>query len=139
MTMQITNQADYALRSMLFIAPLGTDKPIPSNVIAEEMQISRIFLSRINSQLGNAGLIKTRRGARGGIVLAKKPADISIYDILTAVDGNISLIHCTKDPEGCPLSDNCPYMDFWKEAEDLLIKKMKQTSLQDILEQYTPA
>ncbi|NLI45111.1 MAG: Rrf2 family transcriptional regulator [Chloroflexi bacterium] len=134
MAMQITNQADYALRSMIYIAQNGRDRLTPSNVIAEEMQISRIFLSRINSQLVSAGLIKTRRGARGGIMLAKSPAEISIYDIVTTIDGKINLIQCTEDPNACPLSETCPYRLFWKETENLLIAQLKGTSLQDMLD-----
>lgn len=135
MAMQITNQADYALRSMIYIARNGQNRLTPSNVIAEEMQISRIFLSRINSELVGAGLIKTRRGARGGIMLAKSPAEISIYDIVTTIDGKINLIHCTEDPESCPLTDTCPYLKFWSETEALIIAKLKSTSLQDMLDQ----
>ena len=135
MAMQITNQADYALRSMIYIAQNGHNRLTPSNVIAEEMQISRIFLSRINSELVGAGLIKTRRGARGGIMLAKSPAEISIYDIVTTIDGRINLIHCTEDPESCPLTDTCPYLKFWSETEALIIAKLKSTSLQDMLDQ----
>ena len=135
MAMQITNQADYALRSMLYIARNGQNRLTPSNVIAEEMQISRIFLSRINSELVGAGLIKTRRGAQGGIMLAKSPAEISMYDIVTTIDGKINLIHCTEDPEACPLADTCPYLKFWKETENLIIAQLKSTSLQDMLEQ----
>ena len=135
MAMQITNQADYALRSMIYIARNGQNRLTPSNVIAEEMQISRIFLSRINSELVGAGLIKTRRGARGGIMLAKSPAEISIYDIVTTIDGRINLIHCTEYPESCPLADTCPYLKFWSETEALIIAKLKSTSLQDMLDQ----
>ena len=138
MAMQITNQADYALRSMIYIAQNGHNRLTPSNVIAEEMQISRIFLSRINSQLVGAGLIKTRRGARGGIMLAKNPAEISIYDIVTTIDGKITLIRCTEDPEACPLAESCPYRVFWKETECLIIAQLKGTSLQDMLDKRAP-
>ena len=65
MAMQITNQADYALRSMLYIARNGQNRLTPSNVIAEEMQISRIFLSRINSDEGQGagiGIIHNLKG-----------------------------------------------------------------------------
>ncbi len=55
-------------------------------------------------------MIKTRRGARGGITLAKSPAEISMYDIVTTIDGKINLIHCTEDPEACSLADACPYL-----------------------------
>ncbi len=132
MSMQITNQADYALRSMLYIAQYAKSQLIPSNKIAEEMQISRIFLSRINSQLVNAGLIRTRRGARGGVMLAKPAADISVYDVVTTIDGPITLIDCIADPESCPLSPDCPYRTFWEETQNALIARMKAVSLQDM-------
>ena len=133
MSIQITNQADYALRSMLYIAKYAESQLIPSNTIAEEMQISRIFLSRINSQLVNAGLIRTRRGARGGVMLAKPAAEISIYDVVTTIDGPITLIDCIADPESCPLSPDCPYRTFWEETQNALIARMKAVSLQDML------
>ncbi len=133
MSMQITNQADYALRSMLYIAKYAESQLIPSNTIAEEMQISRIFLSRINSQLVNAGLIRTRGGARGGVMLAKPAAEISIYDVVTTIDGPITLIDCIADPESCPLSPDCPYRTFWEETQNALIARMKAVSLQDVL------
>ena len=132
MSMQITNQADYALRSMLYIAQYAESQLVPSNKIAEEMQISRIFLSRINSQLVNAGLIRTRRGARGGVMLAKPAADISVYDVVTTIDGPITLIDCIADPESCPLSPDCPYRTFWEETQNALIARMKAVSLQDM-------
>jgi Rrf2 family protein len=131
--MQITNQADYALRSMLYIAKNGENRLIPSNLIAEEMQISRIFLSRINSQLVNAGLIRTRRGARGGVMLARPPSEISIYDIITTIDGPIGIIHCLADPQNCPLSAACPYRTFWEKTQNELIARLKSVSLQDLI------
>ena len=133
MSMQITNQADYALRSMLYIAKYAESQLIPSNTIAEEMQISRIFLSRINSQLVNAGLIRTRRGARGGVMLAKPAAESTIYDVVTTIDGPITLIDCIADPDTCPLSPDCPYRTFWEETQNTLIARMKAVSLQDML------
>ena len=118
---------------MLYIAKYAESQLIPSNTIAEEMQISRIFLSRINSQLVNAGLICTRRGARGGVMLAKPAAEISIYDVVTTIDGPITLIDCIADPESCPLSPDCPYRTFWEETQNALIARMKAVSLQDML------
>ncbi|MGI6251604.1 MAG: RrF2 family transcriptional regulator [Anaerolineaceae bacterium] len=132
MGLQITNQADYATRAMLFIARLGPGKLVPSNIIAEEMHMSRMFLSRINSHLSKAGLIRTRRGARGGISLAKDPSEISVFDIVTAIDGPIHLIHCTKDPDCCNFGENCPLQRFWLDSEEVLVQKLKNTSLAEL-------
>lgn len=131
MSIQITNQADYAMRAMLYLTRLGNGKQAPSNVIAEEMKMSRMFLSRINSQLSNAGLIVTRRGARGGIALSKPASEISVYDVLIAVEGPIKIIDCEKDPEFCQ-QEGCPFRAFWHKTEKTLIAQLKGTSLQDL-------
>jgi len=133
MSLQITNQADYALRAMLYLARLGYGKRAQSNVIAEEMSMSRIFLSRINTQLVNARLITTWRGAHGGVALTRPPAEISVYDVLTAVEGPIRLVGCIEDPECCPFSDTCPLHRFWIQTEGVLIDQLKGTSLQDLI------
>jgi len=133
MPMQITNQADYALRAMLYIARLGPGQYAPSNVIADKMDMSRMFLSRINAQLSNAGLINTRRGASGGIMLAKDPSEITVYDIVSAIDGPLNMIRCTKDPNCCSLGEHCPLRDFWTNTEDLMVKQLSGTTLADLI------
>lgn len=133
MSLQITNQADYALRAMLYLARLGFGKRAPSNVIAEEMNMSRIFLSRINTQLVNARLITTWRGARGGIALTRPASEISVFDVLTAVDGPIRLVGCVEDPECCKFSGTCPLHKFWIRTEQVLTEQLKGTSLQDLI------
>jgi len=127
MSLQITNQADYALRAMLYLARLGFGKKAPSNVIAEEMNMSRIFLSRINTQLVNARLITTWRA------LTRPASEISIYDILTAVDGPIRLVGCLEDPNCCQFSGTCPLHKFWIRTEEVLISQLKSTTLQDLI------
>ncbi|HSN94714.1 MAG TPA: Rrf2 family transcriptional regulator [Anaerolineaceae bacterium] len=133
MSMQITNQADYALRAMLYVARLGPGQHAPSNVIADKMDMSRMFLSRINAQLSNAGLITTRRGASGGIMLAKDPTEITIYDVVSAIDGPLNMIRCTKDPGCCSLGEDCPLRCFWFETENLLVTQLKSTTLADLV------
>ncbi len=133
MSLQITNQADYALRAMLYLARLGYGKRAPSNVIAEEMNMSRIFLSRINTQLVNARLISTWRGARGGVALTRPASEISVYEVLTAVDGPIRLVGCIEDPDCCPFSGTCPLHKFWIRTEEVLVNQLKSTSLQDLI------
>jgi len=133
MSLQITNQADYALRAMLYLARLGFGKKAPSNIIAEEMNMSRIFLSRINTQLVNARLISTWRGARGGIALTRPASEISVYDVLTAVDGPIRLVGCLEDPGCCKFSGTCPLHKFWIRTEEVLIDQLKSTTLQDLI------
>jgi Rrf2 family protein len=134
MSLQITNQADYATRAMFYVAKHGQDKLVPSNVIAEEMKISQMFLSHINSLLSLAGLIHTRRGARGGIALAKDPSEITLYDIVSAVDGPVVLRRCHSDPTACERREACEIRPFWDETNDMLVDKLKSISLRDLID-----
>ena len=99
--MQITRQADYALRAMLFLARLEPGQRAATSQIAEDQEIPPSFLAKIISQLSIAGLIHTSRGARGGVSLARKVDDVSLLDVVEAIDGPITLNECTQDPDAC--------------------------------------
>lgn len=134
--MQITRQADYALRAMLYLAreqhdPI--DRPTTSK-IAKEQEIPSSFLAKIISQLSIAGLIRTSRGASGGVSLARKPEEISLLDVVEAIDGSITLNECTEDPSTCPFGDTCPIHDIWCEAQAELVRKLRETTFDKLLE-----
>jgi len=131
--MQITKQADYALRAMLFLARLEPNQRAATSQIAEEQQIPPSFLAKIISQLSIAGLIHTSRGARGGVSLARKPGDISLLDVVEAIDGPIALNDCVVDPEVCAFGNNCPIHEVWCEAQTELVKKLRASTFDVLL------
>jgi Rrf2 family protein len=132
MNLQLTNQVDYAIRAMAFLAESEKGKWIPSSMIAEEMEISRMFLSRINMYLGRAGLIRSQRGAKGGVMLAKDPAEISIHDIIVAVDGPILVNKCLETPDKCTFPLSTQLGTFWQSVQDDLVDRLKSASLKDL-------
>lgn len=132
--MQITRQADYALRAMLYLARLEPNQRAATSQIAEEQEIPPSFLAKIISQLSIAGLIHTSRGARGGVNLARKPEDISLLDVVEAIDGPIALNECTKDPSVCTFGENCPIHDVWCETQADLVRKLKASTFDKLLE-----
>jgi Rrf2 family protein len=132
--MQITRQADYALRAMLFLARKEPNTRAATSQIAEEMEIPPSFLAKIISQLSIAGLIHTSRGARGGVKLACKPEDISLLDVVEAIDGPIHLNECTDNPSVCSFGDNCPLHAVWCEAKAQLVEKLRASTFDKMLE-----
>ncbi len=131
--MQITRQADYALRAMLYLARLESNTQASTHKIAEEMMIPKSFLAKIVSQLAVSSLITTVRGAKGGVSLTRSTDEISVYDVVTAIDGPIYLNECTHDSTTCPFGETCPIHKMWIEAQELLVQKLKGTSLTDLL------
>jgi len=132
--MQITRQADYALRAMLYLARLEPQKRESTSKIAEFQHIPSSFLAKIISQLSIAGLIHTSRGAGGGVSLARKPEEISLLDVVEAIDGPISLNECTRDPSICLFGDSCPIHEVWCETQMEMVRRLEQATFDKLLE-----
>ena len=126
--MQITRQADYALRAVLHLARLGPDQRAATNKIAKEQSIPPSFLAKIISQLSIAGIITTSRGARGGVSLARTPDEVTILEVVEAIDGPISLNACTLNPATCTFSDECVLRPVWCEVQADLVKRLSETT-----------
>jgi len=131
--MQITRQADYALRAMIYLARLEPNRRAATSQIAEEQRIPPSFLAKIISQLSIAGLIHTSRGARGGVSMARTPAEISILEVVEAIDGPIALNECTEDPSACPFGDDCPLRPLWCETQAELVDRLRKTTFANYL------
>lgn len=131
--MQITRQADYALRAMLFLAELEPAKRAATSAIAQEMKIPPSFLAKIISQLAIGGLIHTSRGARGGVSLAHPPEEISLLAVVEAIDGPIAMNECTNDPSVCPFGGNCPLHVIWCTTQAELVERLRATSFAQLV------
>jgi Rrf2 family protein len=123
--MQITRQADYAIRAVLYLARLGPNQRAATSTVALEQKIPPSFLAKIISQLSIAGLLHTSRGARGGVSLAREAKEISLLDVVEAIDGPIMLNECVNDGGTCTFEKECPLHDIWCEAQVNLVKSLK--------------
>lgn len=126
--MQITRQADYAVRAVVYLSQLGEDKRAATSQIAEEQQIPPSFLAKIVSQLSVAGLLYTSRGARGGVSLAKDPSEISLLEVVEAIDGPILLNECVAEHGVCVFGDSCQIRPVWCDAQAELVQTLKETT-----------
>lgn len=131
--MQITRQADYAVRAVTYLARLGADHRAATSLIAQEQQIPPSFLAKIVSQLSVAGLLNTSRGARGGVSLARSPEEISVLEVVEAIDGPIMLNECVVDNGACNFSTDCPIRPLWCDAQVELVNKLRNTTFAKIL------
>jgi len=125
--MQITRQADYAIRAVSYLAKLGPNQRAATSTVAQEMKIPPSFLAKIISQLSIAGLLHTSRGARGGVTLARAAVEISLLDVVEAIDGPILLNECVGDPANCTFSDDCLVHPIWVEVQESLVKRLRET------------
>jgi Rrf2 family protein len=125
--MQITRQADYAIRAVRYLAKQGSSQRVATSIVAREMKIPASFLAKIISQLSIAGLLNTSRGARGGVSLAREPKDISVLDVVEAIDGPILLNECVGTRKPCTFEDDCLVHPIWLEVQESLVKRLRET------------
>ncbi len=111
--MKLSTKGRYGLMAMHQLAMEDGAGPLPLKVIAQREQLSEAYLEQLFAQLRKSGLIKSVRGAQGGYVLAKKPEEMTIGEILRALEGDMSLHQCCGpgNEVECDRSDECATKD----------------------------
>lgn len=131
--MQITRQADYATQAVLYLARVANNKLISTRHVATEQNIPPAFLPKIISQLSIAGILKTSRGAHGGIRLAREPKNITLLEVIEAIDGPIELNICVRRAGVCLFEDNCPIQSVWCDAQNELTTKLREANFAQLI------
>lgn len=135
--MRVSTRGDYACRALLSLA-LRIDEPGPTSVrdIAERTALPQPYLEQILLALKGAGLVRSKRGVGGGYVLARDPADIRLSEILSAVDGPITLGDFGEPHAdgACDHEGQCVLLSIWKAAGDVMRAHLDGYTLASIVE-----
>jgi Rrf2 family iron-sulfur cluster assembly transcriptional regulator len=131
---EITRQADYAIRSMIHLAGLAFDGRVSTATISEAEGIPLPFLTKVISRLATAGLVTTSRGMGGGVSLARPPEEVSLLQVVEAVDGPIILNICLLRSGTCEREPYCAAHDVWAEVQDRLIQDLSAVTMKDLTE-----
>jgi len=122
--MRIARQTDYAARMLLHLASLGEGASASIAEMAAERLLPVPFVRRVVAQLVAAGILKTTRGAKGGVRLGRPAAAISLGDLVEAMEGPIALNECVHTPNACPFARACPVQKAWTDVSDKLAKHL---------------
>jgi len=128
--MMISRRTDYGVRIVLDLATLPQDERAAAHAIAARQKIPRPFLAKIISQLCLAGLVTTFRGAGGGVALARPAAEITLLEVVEALEGPIRLNRCVIRPDDCPRNSYCPVHHVWSQAQADLVDRLGSTTLE---------
>ncbi|TAK35593.1 MAG: Rrf2 family transcriptional regulator [Chloroflexota bacterium] len=131
--MQISRQADYGIRAMIEVARLEPGETARTKDVARAQEIPLVFLTKIILQLVRAGLLRSYRGANGGIGLAKSKEEITLRDIVEAIEGPIALNRCVLREGECPRDKVCPVHKTWVSAQETLVAQLASTRLSDLV------
>jgi len=132
--MEITRRCDYACRILRAAYDHG-DSYISIAEVADREDIPYSFARSIQHDLVKAGYLKTIRGVRGGLMLSCDPAKTTLYEVLEALQGPISVAPCTIDPDYCNKSRGCAFCSAFGAADSLLKNLFEKIYLADLFEQ----
>ena len=129
--MDITRRSDYACRILRALCTHeGEFRSVAE--IAREEDIPYSFARSIQHDLVKAGMLRTERGARGGVTMAVKCADVTLYDVMVTVQGSFGISPCSQDPKYCEKSTCCQYHGIWCKADSMLAEYFKSITLADL-------
>lgn len=133
--MKLSTKGRYGLRAMIDLAIHSKENQVSIKSISERQEISENYLERIIALLKKAGYVKSTRGAQGGYMLTKKPDQISVGNILRALEGDLNPVDCslTNDDKVCSESSLCVTKFVWKRISDSINDVVDNISLQDLV------
>lgn len=131
--MEVTRRTDYAIRILLELARVGGG-PLSVRELAERQGVPYAFARGIQRELVAADLVVTRRGAHGGILLARPADEITLNDVATSMQGDVSCAVCSRDPKWCDRMADCAVHQVWREVDSMVGAYLSTKSLAGLLE-----
>src|SRR5215475_13054971 len=136
--MRVSAKADYAVRAAAELAAAGDDGPVKGERLAEAQDIPLQFLEHILLELKHQGIIRARRGAKGGYWLARPADEVSVADVVRAVEGPIADVQSTP-PEAIQYRGNAePLREVWVAVRASLRSVLEQVTLADLVSGNLP-
>ncbi len=136
--MRVSAKADYAIRAAVELAAAG-DGPVKGERLAQAQEIPSNFLENILSDLRNAGIVASRRGADGGYWLARPAADVSLADVIRAVDGPLANVRGVRSEQVAYQGSAEKLRDVWVAVRASLRSVLENVTLADLANGELPA
>lgn len=130
----LSKTCNYGIRAALYVASKKDQQFVPIRLIAEELNISFHFLTKILQILTQKNIMNSYRGPNGGVSLAKPADQITIYDIIEAIDGLKLFEECILGLPGCGNDKPCPFHENWRIVREDLKNTFKNSTLADLSE-----
>ena len=134
--MKLSAKGRYGTRVLLDLALHSGEGHVQLKGIAARERISLPYLEQIIGSLIAAGLVRSMRGARGGVWLARSPGEIRLSEVISVLEGSIAPVDCVDDPTVCSRSEFCVTRGVWSEMKVAMDGILESTTLQDLVERH---
>jgi len=134
--MKLSTRTRYGTRALLELALHWGEGPVLLRDIAKRQEISLSYLEHLMAPLVAGGIIRSIKGPKGGVSLAKTPGEIRLDEVVQLLEGSIAPVECINDPGICNRSEFCATRDIWSELKDVISGVLESTTLQDLVERH---
>jgi Rrf2 family protein len=137
--MRVSAKADYAVRAMVELAAADEGEPVKGEQIADAQGIPLRFLENILAELRHQGLVQSRRGAEGGYWLTRAPDEITIAEVMRAVEGPLASVRGERPEEMSYQGDAAPLQRVWVALRSNIRAVLERVTLADVVADELPA
>lgn len=128
----LSQGSQYALSAVIALAKQPQGTTISAAKLAEPLNCPAAYLSQILSKLKPSGIINSRRGLNGGVYLARRPNEITLMEVIEAIDGAEFFTQCFLGIEGCGSIEPCPFHEFWSKERNKIQHWLMNTTFENV-------
>ena len=132
--MKLSTRTRYGTRALLELALREGEGPVFLKDIAKNQRISLHYLEHLVAPLISGGIIRSTKGPRGGVALARKPEDINMKEIWQLLEGSLAPVECVNDSGACDRSGTCATREIWINLKEVMDRMLERTTLKDLAE-----
>jgi Rrf2 family protein len=132
--MRLSTKGRYGVRALVDIALNSDGGPVLLKDIAKRQDISAQYLEHLVAPLIRAGILRSIRGAKGGIALAKPPEEIRLSRVIEVLEGSVAPVECVDNPGLCARSKECVTRDVWSDIKAAIMGVLESQTLKDLMD-----
>jgi len=130
--MFLSKSCIYGIQAAIFVSARGKETYVSISTVAQELNISFHFLTKVLQQLTQAGIMTSYRGPRGGVTLNRDSETVMLYDLIAAIDGTEVFTECMLGLPGCGHAEPCPAHEHWIEVRQKFTAIAKSVTLKSL-------
>lgn len=134
--MKVSTRGEYGVRAMVALAKHHGQGPMSISAISKASGVPMPYLEQLIGPLRRAGLVESKRGARGGYHLTRDPREVGVGEVYRVMEGPVAPMECVSEDiteQTCPLIDGCETRPVWLRMRDAIVETIDSMTLQDLI------
>jgi Rrf2 family protein len=132
--MKLSTRSRYGIRALIDIALNVNNRPVLLRDVAQRQEISTMYLEHLITPLISAGIIRSTRGAKGGVWLARPAKDVKVSEVIQLLEGSMAPVECVDDINYCPRYESCVTREIWVDLKQAMTGVLDNITLKDLVD-----